>query len=217
VRVLAVRDALPYAVGVAISPIPIAAVLLLLTCRSALAKGFSFLGGWIVGVASPMLVFVLLVEEAGVADSHPTGIAVAEIALGAAFALAGIAVWRRRHRRRETDASWVDSIESFTGARSAALGVALSGANPKVVALSLGAALAVAESGAGTAGAVASYTAVGAVGVLVPLVLYTAAPDRAQSALRRLRAWLARHEATVLALLGLLLGALFLRDGIGGL
>ena len=40
------REALPYAVGVAISPIPIAAILLLLTCRRAARKGSSFLLGW---------------------------------------------------------------------------------------------------------------------------------------------------------------------------
>jgi threonine/homoserine/homoserine lactone efflux protein len=211
-----VQDALPYAVGVAISPIPIAAVLLLLTCKSALAKGFSFLGGWVVGVAVPMLLFVVLVDRAGVTDSDPVWIVVAELAIGVAFLLAAAAVWTRRQRRRERD-PWADSIDSFTSVRSAGLGIALSGANPKVVALSLGAALAVADSGAATAGAVAGYTAVGAVGVLVPLALYLAAPVRAQSALRRMRAWLARHEVTVLALLGLLLGALFLRDGVAGL
>ena len=210
-------EAVPYAVGVAISPIPIAAILLLLTCRSAAAKGFSFLGGWVVGVAVPMLLLVVLVDRAVVTDSDPLWIAIAEIAIGVAFLLAAVAVWRRRHRRSEQSPPWVDSIDSFTTTRSAGLGIVLSGANPKIVALSLGAALAVAESGANAASAVAGYTAVGAVGVLVPLAVYLASPARAQSTLRRMRAWLGRHEATVLGVLGLLLGALFIRDGVAGL
>jgi Sap, sulfolipid-1-addressing protein len=215
-----VREALPYAAGVAVSPIPIAAILLLLTGRGATANGLSFLGGWVVGVAVPTVLFVALIDRADVTDSDPLWITVAELALGAAFLLAAAVVWARRHRHAERDLPWVENVDRFTTARSAGLGVVLSGANPKVVALSLGAALALAQAnadGASIAGGVALFTVVGTLGVVAPLALYVVAPARAGAVLVRGRAWLARHEVGAAAALGVLVGTVFLLDAAGGL
>ena len=75
--------------------------------------------------------------------------------------------------------------------RSAGLGVVLSSANPKVIALALGAALALGESGANvlvTAEAVIAFVAIGATGVAVPLAVYLAArADRGSHSLTILR------------------------------
>lgn len=214
------REAVPYAMGIAFSPIPIAAILLLLTCPRATANGFSFIGGWVVGIATPALLFVVLIEQADVTDGDPLWLAAGEIALGVAFLVAAGAIWMRGRRRGPTAIPWVEAIDSFTPARSAGLGVFLAGANPKAVALSLGAALAVAESSAGTATTaryVAMFTALGAIGVSIPLTVYLAVPSRADSALRRMRAWIGRHETVLLVVLGVLIGALFVADGLGGL
>ena len=211
---------MPYALGVAVSPVPIAATLLLLTSTRAVANGVSFLGGWVVGVAIPTMVFVLVVSGAGVTDSDPAWISVAELVLGIGF-LAGAAVlWSRRYRRSPHDPAWLTRVDDFTTAGSAGLGVVLAGANPKVLALALGAALALAQADAdaGTSTqAVALFTLVGALGVFAPLAVYLAAPARARTVLTRLRAWLARHETRVLAVLGVLIGVLFLSDAATGL
>ena len=66
------QETLPYAVGVAISPVAIATTLLLLTSRGAMANGISFLMGWALGVAVPML-------ERGL---HAGGVGVAHCADG---------------------------------------------------------------------------------------------------------------------------------------
>jgi hypothetical protein len=65
------RETLPYAVGVAISPVAIATTLLLLTSRGAMANGISFLMGWALGVAVPVLVFIVIVSQTGISDSDP--------------------------------------------------------------------------------------------------------------------------------------------------
>ena len=214
------RGALLYATGIAISPIAILATLLLLTCRRAVANALSFLAGWTAGVAALILLFVLLVHGMGVSDSDPLWIALAELAIGAGFLLAVGAVWRHRQERRRESPPWVAAIDSFTTARSVGLGVVLSGANPKVVALSLGAALSLAQANASaavTAETVGLYCAIGAAGVLVPLSLYLAMPTRASSLLAGLRALLARHETAILMVVGLVIAATFLVDGLNGL
>jgi len=60
-----VREALVYAVAVAVSPVPIGATLLLLTCPRREANGLSFLAGWVVGVGTLAVLFVVLVEASG--------------------------------------------------------------------------------------------------------------------------------------------------------
>jgi hypothetical protein len=86
-----------------------------------------------------------------------------------------------------------------------------------VVALALGAALALAEtkaSVAATAQAVVLFTAIGVVGVALPLALRALFPRRTALFLARLRAWLGKHETAILVPLGLVIGAVFLQDGV---
>jgi hypothetical protein len=47
----AIGQALPYAVGVALSPVPIIAVVLMLATPQGRINGPAFLAGWIVGIA----------------------------------------------------------------------------------------------------------------------------------------------------------------------
>ena len=76
------RDALVYAAGVAVSPIPIASILLLLTSRGGSANGISFAVGWAAGVAALAGVFVVLVQVVGIVGKHPVWIAIVELVLG---------------------------------------------------------------------------------------------------------------------------------------
>ena len=47
----AIGGALPFAVGVALSPIPIVAVVLMLTTQRARVNGAVFIAGWLAGLA----------------------------------------------------------------------------------------------------------------------------------------------------------------------
>src|SRR4051794_33065468 len=60
-----IGDLLPFAVGVAISPIPIIAVILMLLAPKAGGTSAGFLVGWLIGIAGTTTVFLLL---AGILD-----------------------------------------------------------------------------------------------------------------------------------------------------
>ena len=88
------------------------------------------------------------------------------------------------------------------------------------MALALGSALSLAEAGADDSTrlrTIVLFSAIGVVGVALPFALYLLFPGQSTALLSRLRAWLGRHEATILAALGLVLGAVFLRDGLTSL
>jgi threonine/homoserine/homoserine lactone efflux protein len=214
-----VSQALPYSVGIALSPVPIGASVLLLSCRDGLAKGMSFALGWVTGLAAVAVVLELLVDWADLSTSDQLWIAVPELVLGVGFLAVSAAIWLRRDRQRSTPA-WLDAVEHFTRIRSAGAGIVVSALNPKVAALTLGAALALAQADAGTSETVRTlvlFTAIGALGVAAPVLFARAAPRRANALLTRLRPWLEGHDAAVLIVLGLIVGVVFVVDGLRGL
>jgi threonine/homoserine/homoserine lactone efflux protein len=215
-----VGEIVVYAGGVAVSPVPVAAAIAVLTGSRAIANGSWFLAGWTFGVFSVAALFAVLVDRAGVSDANPRWIAIAEVALGAAFVAAGLLLWFRRRNQRERAVPWLNAADALSRSRSSTLGVLLSAGNPKVLALALGAALALADQDANlatTAQAVVLFTAIGALGVALPLGLRALFPRTAARLLARLRIWLGEHETAILVPLGLVIGAVFLRDGLSSL
>jgi Sap, sulfolipid-1-addressing protein len=114
----------------------------------------------------------------------------------------------------------LDQVNRFTSRRSATLGTVLSCANPKVMALSLGAALSVARvraDGLLTLSQVALFVAIGAAGVLAPIAAYLALPSHGAATLATLRGRLAKHERAVLTVFAMAIGAVFIHNGIDSL
>jgi len=219
-RLSIVRDALVYAAGVAVSPVAIASILLLLTSRGASANGTSFAVGWAAGVAALAGVFAVLVRVVGIVDKHPVWIALVELVLGGVFVVAAAALLGRQARRQAQSLMFVSAADTLTPARAAGVGSVLSAANPKIMALALGAAVTLAQEGAGgvtTVETVALFAMIGSAGVLIPLGAHFAFPSRSRSVLAGARAWLVRYEIPVFVLLGLAIGAVFITDGLRSL
>jgi len=215
-----VGDALALAVGVAISPIPIVAMLLILGGVRAPVNGPLFALGWIVGVAGSATLFLVLVSAVGIVDGQQTWLGIAEMALGVAFLVLAARLMASPTRSQSDPPRWLRAVDAYGPARAAALGVALSAANPKNLALALGGALALARAGVTGAEAVpalAAYTAIAAPGVLLPLAAYEAFPAQSRHTLERLRRFVIRHDRTVLLVLALAIGAKLLLDGIRAL
>lgn len=208
-----------YALGVAGSPIAIGAILIILSSRGVSANAVSFAAGWIVGVAISAIAFTVLVHSLGITDSAPAWIAAADLILGLGFLVVAIRLWLRWKPGR-LHPSWLDQVDRVTPGRSTTLGIIFSCANPKVLALSLGAALSIAQAGADpllTVSTVAVFVAIGAAGVLIPIVAYLALPTQGAAMLARLRCWLGKYERVVFAGLAVAIGAFFTQDGIASL
>jgi threonine/homoserine/homoserine lactone efflux protein len=100
--------------------------------------------------------------------------------------------WTKRPRSGEEPKTpgWMATIDSATTARAALLGAALSGANPKNLALTLAAAATIAEAGldsTDTAIAVAVFTIIGSATVAGSVLLYLVDRDRAAGPLDTIR------------------------------
>lgn len=98
----AVGQLIPLAVGVALSPLPIIAVILMLTSPDGRVAGSSFLAGWVSALAVLGTVVLLAADEAQASSSGTPAawVSVLQFALG--VLLLGVAVQQWRGRRAGT-------------------------------------------------------------------------------------------------------------------
>lgn len=219
-----IGEILPVALGVAISPVPIIAVILLLLAPRARAASLAFAAGWVLGVLAVVTAVALLVDPAAGDDdgAAPTWVSVLKIVLGAAAMVLGVLQWRGRPRAGQEPAlpSWMAAIDTVTPGRALGLGLVLAAANPKNLTLGLSGGVAIGAGGlpAGeTALAIAVFVVVGSSSVALPVVGYLVARERVQGTLDELRQWLTVHNAAVMSVLLLVIGTAILGKGVAGL
>ena len=95
-----IGDVLPSALGVAISPVPIIAVILMLLAPRARAASVAYLIGWVVGVTTVVVIVTLVVDpvDSSEPDDPSTFSSVLKLVLGALFLLLALRSWPPRPR-----------------------------------------------------------------------------------------------------------------------
>ena len=130
--------------------------------------------------------------------------------------------WRSRPKPgvEATMPKWMSSIDGFGPGKTFVLGAALSGANPKNLALTLAAAASIAQAGLSTgesAVAVAVFVIIGSLTVAGPVLFYVFASEKATKPLATIKDFMAAHNAVIMMVVLLVLGAKLLGSGIAGL
>jgi threonine/homoserine/homoserine lactone efflux protein len=219
----AIGQTLPLAVGVALSPVPIIAVILMLVTPRARSNGPAFVVGWLIGLAIVGTIVLLVADPSGASDDGEpaTWVSVLELVLGALLVLIALKQWRGRPHRDDEAVTpkWMGALDNFTAPKALGAGAVLAGANPKNFLLAVGAGAAIAKTGipAGEqAVAYAVFAVIGTVGVAAPVAIYFALGDRSGALLGRLKAWMAQHNAVIMAVLCLVIGVKLIGDAIAG-
>jgi hypothetical protein len=215
---------LTFAVGVAISPIPIIAVILMLFSARARVNGPVFLIGWAIALAVVVALAYVLAGAAASTTEETTEdtIAWGQLVLGALLLLLAGRQWRSRPAPGVTPPmpKLMSGIDAFTPGRAFGLALLLAGVNPKNLLLSIGAGSALAGLALSTSEAVVSmlvYVLIGSITILVPVVYYLVGGDKAKASLDSLKDWLAVNNAAVMAVLFLLFGVKLIGDALPGL
>lgn len=214
-------DTLTLALGVAISPVPIIAAILMLLSPAAARTGAAFLLGWLVGIAAAVTVATLLGDAlpAGGEDGARPAVAVVQLLLGVGLVLLSVKQWRSRPTGEEEPAlpAWMAGIDTITPVKAFGLGVVLAAVNPKNLLLAIGAGVTVAQAELGSSAVVVLvlWVLLAASTVLVPVVTALVAPARVAGPLDRLRTWLAANNATVMSVLLLVIGVNLLGKALG--
>jgi hypothetical protein len=223
----AISEVLPYAVGLAIIPIPIIAVILMLFSSRARVNAPLFLFGWIATLASIVAVVYAVADAAntstdsGASDSSST----IQIVLGAVLLVLAVRTWRHRPAPGDEEPmpKWMSAVDAFTPPKAFGLAIVLCALNPKNLILAVGAAAAVGQS----AGVVYSrsdavialvvFVVLSSLTIAVPVLYALVGGERARHTLNGWKTWLAANNATVMTVLFLVFGVLLVAKGTGRL
>ena len=214
-----IGELLPHAVGVALSPFPIVAVILLLTTGKS-SHSLMFLLGWFAGLFG--VAFGVVALEGVFADPDggaSTTSGVLELVLGLMFLVFAVHSWRSQSTKgkKATTPGWMKAINNSTLLTSLGLGLLISIPNPPNFALSVTAGIIIVSAGLGTGeqlGAIGVYALIGSTLVALPIILYFGFRSRADAILPDIRAWLVRENDTIMLVVFTILGAKFLGDSI---
>ena len=196
----------------ALQPLPVLAVVLLLSTEGGLAKGWAFLlGEFLVMLA----IAAATIAVHGQTTRHSASRAASWVTLVAGtvlFALGAILARRLRHGVDPKRPAWMDKLDRMQPWPAFLLGMFLP---TYLIAVAAGAHIV--GTHPGTAAAVAGvlvFLAVGMSTVYTPVLLAQLVPDRSGPARARLRGWLERSWQAVGAALLLVVGALLVAKGL---
>ncbi|MBN6190125.1 MULTISPECIES: GAP family protein [Microbacterium] len=217
----AIGSVLPLALGIAISPIPIIAAILMLLSPKARVTSVGFLLGWVAGIVVAVSVFTLLsavLPEQDPDASRPIRGTV-QLLLGVGLLLLAVGQWRRRPGAGRTASmpAWMKAIDTMRFPMALGLGFLLSAVNPKNLLMAAGAGVDIGAAGLDGGALVVVigvFTLIAASTVLVPVVGYLVAAERLRGPLDALRAWLAQENAVIMAVLLLVIGVSMIGKGI---
>lgn len=218
----AIGATLPAAVAIAVSPVPIIAVILMLMSPLAIRLGSAFLCGWSAGILLVTSVFAVAadsVPSGGTDDSQPV-LGGVQLVLGTALLLLGWRQWRSRPAPGEsaTLPAWMTKIDGMTVPAATGLGFVLAALNPKNLLVAAAAGASIGSEGlqpGELAVVLVVFSALAAASVLTPVTLAALAPRTAAGVLAAIRLWLTENNPVIMMVLFLVLGANVLGNGIG--
>jgi hypothetical protein len=213
-----IGDLFGNAVGVAISPVPIIAVILMLFTAKAAVNSLGFLVGWVLGLTvAGAVVLALGLEGSGGGEADSGGWA--KIAIGILFLMLGAKQWSGRPSG-DTEPEmpgWMATIDQFNLAKSFGLAFLLAGVNPKNLGMTFSAVVKITGSGLSSSEEIATlaiFVVLASLTVAAPVLLNLALGSKAEGALTVMKDWLVANNNTVMMVLFVVLGAKTLGDGI---
>ncbi|KAA0918397.1 GAP family protein [Dietzia sp. ANT_WB102] len=206
------------AAGIAISPVPIIALILLLFSTAAARNSLAFMFGWILGITFVTAV-VLAVGVQSSSGGGSTAGGIVKILIGLLFLALAVKQWRSRPAAGKDAAmpGWMASIDSVGAAKAVGMGLVFSAVNPKNLGLTVAAAATINGTGLSTGktvGAAAVFVVISSLAIIGPVVGYLIAGEKATPVLTTMKQWLVANNATVMTVLFIVLGAKLFGDGL---
>jgi len=217
----AVGDVLGLAAAVAISPLPIIAIILLLATPRGRLDGLLFTLSFVLGITAVGAIMLAIGGSSGASTSHhpATWVGGLKLAIGVLLALFAVRLWSRRPKDpgQEQLPKWMAVIDRFTPPKIIGLGLLFSAGNVKNALITIAAGASISSAGISVPQQIATlaiFVIIGSLGLLVPLAVYLIMGERAKKILGSWRDWTAQHNLAVMAVLFFVIGAKLIGDGI---
>lgn len=215
---------IPMALGLALSPIPIIAVILMLFSRRAKVNAPLYAATWVLSmvVIGSLAIFLLGDNEFVEQDTTKTGGSILVLIIGALFMAYGAMLWMRRPRHPDhvKTPRWLEAIDDIPPIL--AIGFGLTGVlvNTKNLPLFLAAVQHILAANLGmmlSFIALAIFIAMASVTVVTPIVLFLTGNERMHTRLDALRVWLTHYNQAILAWVFLIMGGVMVLNNVAAL
>jgi len=220
----AIGNILPEAIAVAISPIPIIALILMLFSKKAKANSLAFLIGWILGLAAVCAIVMAVGSTQNMSPGSGASSASysLKILLGLLLLFMAFRNWKKRPGPGEQPKmpGWMSTIDTIKPGRAFLLAVLLAAVNPKNLVLTLAATLDVVQRSLATGQAVialAIFIVIASLTIALPVLINLFMGDNSARVLNSWKVWLTANNSTVMFILLLVFGVVLLGKGIAGL
>jgi hypothetical protein len=217
-----VGQKLPDAIGIALSAMPIAGLLLMLTAAQAgQAKALAYALGWMFALSGA----VTLTTLAGQAVTQALGgsaviwVGSLEILLGVIQLYLGFVTFRRRPKNPSEveEPRWMKAVDRMSLSSAFFFGILMIVTNAKNLSLSIAAGASFVRaklSNGQLAATIAMFTLIGSITIFGPVLLILLAPKRSAPFLAIAREWLIANNAIILTLVFWIVGAIILVSGL---
>lgn len=212
-------ELIPLALVIALSPLSIIPAVLALHTDRPRPTGLAFLAGWLLGLATLVSLFVVASDLVGSLDKPPGWASWLRIVVGAALIVFGGYKWATRAKSEHSPA-WMRKLSGLTPGRAVVTAAVLAAVNPKVLFICIAAGLAIGTAGIGVTHAwlaMVYFVLIAGSTVILPVLAYTVSGERLADPLTRLKEWMERQHATLVAAILLVIGVMVLYKGIHGL
>jgi len=214
-------DLLPYAVPVALSPLPVIAVVMLLLAPAGARGGFGLLAGRVATLGALAFVVALLAGRLGGEPGGADRGAWLRIAFGCLLVVGAAVVWRRRPRGgTPAIPGWMRRLDAASASAAVRIGALVTVINLKELALAAGAGMIIGavELPVGQALALAViFAGLAGLGVALPLFWALAAGASARGRLAALRDWLVGNQPALIAAVLVVIGTMLIGSGLESL
>jgi hypothetical protein len=220
---LQLSDLLPAAIGIALSPLPIVAVILMLFSSRAKANGVSFVAGWSAGLLVVGGAILLLGGSSAGTSSEPSQTSlIIQLLLGLLLLAAALKQWRgfRAPSDEPATPAWMRTIDDFSAGKAFLVAALLSGVNPKNLALNAAGVLVIAEAGRSSTQewiTLVVFVVLSSLTVALPVLYYFVGGEKAKVRLDSMKIWLIANNGAVMAVLFLIFGVKLVAAGAQGL
>ena len=219
---IVVGQKLPDAIGIALSAMPIAGLLLMLTAAQAgQAKALAYALGWMFALSGAVTLTTLASQAVTQALGGDTAIWVAglEILLGVIQLYLGFITIRKRPKNPSEveEPRWMKAVDRMSVSSAFLFGVLMIVTNAKNLSLSIAAGASFVRaklSNGQLAATIAVFTLTGSITIFGPVLLTLLAPKRSASFLIAAREWLIANNAIILTLVFWIVGAIILVSGL---